>query len=152
MADSVFRDGPLRDADDPALGGSGSPPPEGAPMDIDAVLDALTDKVHRELVGRTFSEGDDRIYIHAVLYLAWDALGSSAALTAEVERLRGENAHLREAVAECAIPYTALLRDTKSRKWIAPIIWEHMVRAHNAAWAALVTTAPPPKEPTNGNV
>ena len=44
---------------------------------------------------------------------------------------------LREALAQAALPYEALLVDAASRKWIAPEIWSAIETAVTAARAAL---------------
>ena len=51
-----------------------------------------------------------------------------------------ENERLRRAVVDMAIPYEALRMDAESRKWIAPSIWDHIVRATETARSSIRVT------------
>jgi ribosomal protein L16/L10AE len=48
--------------------------------------------------------------------------------------------NLRRALAECVLPYEALLMDAESKKWIAPEIWADIERAVIAARSAILET------------
>jgi len=53
------------------------------------------------------------------------------------DALRAERDRLRVCIVEMAIPYEALRLDAGSRKWIAPVVWQHIIDATTAARAAL---------------
>ena len=61
----------------------------------------------------------------------------AAELLAEIDALRAERDRLRVCIVEMAIPYEALRLDAGSRKWIAPVVWQHIIDATTAARAAL---------------
>ncbi len=52
-----------------------------------------------------------------------------------LERLRAKVAELEGAVTVMAIPYEALRMDEPSRQWIAPQVWDHIVKATETARA-----------------
>jgi hypothetical protein len=65
-----------------------------------------------------------------------DVLNGS--LSSDSATLRAENAALKAALIDCALPYEALLADWGSRRWIADRIWADIERAVAASRAALL--------------